>query len=115
MSEEVIRHHLESFEKRDVDAIVQNYAEDAVMFVPGRLIEGRDAIKVFYGHFTTNVVPAGSEIEVLENIVHDEIAYLSWTAETEHIKITFATDTFVFDNNDKIKAHTIGFVITDNS
>jgi hypothetical protein len=50
-------------------------------------------------------LPPGSPIEMSEQIVEDDIAYIVWSAESKKLKIPFGTDTFVMRDG-KIVAQT---------
>ena len=44
-TEMVFEHHLESILAKDVDAVLQGFAEDAVVFAPDGPIRGREQIR----------------------------------------------------------------------
>ncbi len=46
-------------------------------------------------------------------MTEDNIAYLVWHAESDGYKVPFASDTFVFDEDDKIRVQTIAFVLQE--
>jgi len=111
MSEITLDHHLHSFGERDVDAILEDYTEDSMIIIPNAVIRGLDQIKDFFTNLTTKVLPPGCDFELLEKVAEDNIGYIVWHAESEGFKIPYASDTFVFDEDDKILVQTVAFIL----
>ena len=91
-TEEVLGHHIEAFATTDVDTIMSDYADDAVMFSPDGTIEGKAAITEFFTGFVTLLTP-----EFLANFVmgsqqvNGEYAYLTWSVTGA---VPLGTDSF---------------------
>ena len=102
-TEAVLGHHLESFGSKDVNAIMEDYAEDSVLVTQDASFEGIAAIRGFFEAFMPGITP-----EILANftmdrqVVHGELAYIVWNAGN---LIPLGTDTFVIRNG-KIKFQT---------
>ncbi len=111
MSEITLDHHLYSFGERDVDAILEDYTEDSMIIIPNAVIRGLDQIKDFFTNLTTKVLPLGCDFELLEKVAEDNIGYIVWHAESDGFKIPYASDTFVFDEDDKILVQTVAFIL----
>jgi ketosteroid isomerase-like protein len=111
MSEITLDHHLHSFGERDVDAILEDYTEDSMIIIPNAVIRGLDQIKDFFTNLTTKVLPPGCDFELLEKVAEDNIGYIVWHAESDGFKIPYASDTFVFDEDDKILVQTVAFIL----
>lgn len=112
MSKSILDHHLGAFGARDVDAILQDYTEDSTIIIPKSVIKGLDKIRELYVNLTQNIVPQGSDFELVEKVVEGNIAYLIWNAESDRYKIPFASDTFIFENG-KIKLQTVAFILEE--
>lgn len=82
-TEAVFAHHLQAVRDRDVEAIVSDYAGDAIMMMPGAVLRGIEQIRA---HFT-NVVN-GLPAEALANIqvdqleIEGEFVFLLWSSGT---------------------------------
>jgi ketosteroid isomerase-like protein len=112
MSESILDHHLEAFGARDVDAILEDYTEGSTIIIPKSIIKGLDNIRELYVNLTQNILPQGSDFELVEKVVDGDIAYLIWNAESDGYKIPFASDTFLFEGG-KIKVQTVAFVMEE--
>lgn len=93
-TKQTLQNHLQAAERGDVDAIVADYAEDAIFFTPDGLLRGRSEIRAFFEQLMADF-PSGSTIEVKQQIVDGELAYLVWSGESETLSIPFATDTLI--------------------
>ena len=47
-TKQIVEQHLKSFGEHDLEGVLADYAPDAVLFVPGEPIRGRDAMKPFF-------------------------------------------------------------------
>ena len=112
MSESILNHHLVAVGERDVDAILEDYTEDSTIIIPNSVIKGLDNIRELFVNFTQNILPLGSEFELVEKVVDGNIAYLIWNAESDRYKIPFAGDTFIFEDG-KIKVQTVAFILEE--
>lgn len=113
MSEITLDHHLYSFGEGDVEAILEDYTEESVIIIPNTVIRGLDQIKDFFTNLVTEVLPPGCKFHLHDKVIEDNIAYLVWHAESDGYKVPFASDTFVFDEDDKIQVQTIAFVLQE--
>jgi hypothetical protein len=104
-TEETLLKHLQAFGSGDVDAIMADYDEAAVFIMPNGPLRGKDEIRLFFESLVADL-PPGSTLEVSEQIVEGEIAYIVWSGESEKLKVPFATDTFIVRDG-KIVAQTL--------
>ena len=111
MSEVTLDHHLYSFGEGDVEGLLEDYTEESVIIIPNALIKGLDEIRDFYTNLVTEILPPGCDFHLHEKVVVKNIGYLIWHAESDLYKIPFASDTFVYDENDKIELQTMAFVL----
>jgi ketosteroid isomerase-like protein len=103
-TEEILLKHLQAFGSGDVDAIMADYDDAAVLIMPDATLRGRAEIRLGFEALLEDL-PPGSTIEVSKQIVEGEIAYIVWSGESQKVKIPFATDTFVVRDG-KIVAQT---------
>jgi ketosteroid isomerase-like protein len=94
-TEQVLEHHLQAFGAGDVDAIVSDYSEEAVIFTPSGMVQGQEDIRAAFETLVAEFSKPGMSFEMVEQQTKDEIAYIVWTAETADNVYEFATDTFV--------------------
>ena len=95
-TEAVFAHHLQAVRDRDVEAIVFDYADDAVMMMPDGVVRGIDQIRT---HFTD--VVNGAPAELLTNLQADqlniegEFVFLLWSSGD---MVPHASDTLCIRN-----------------
>lgn len=104
----VLDHHLASFGSGDVDAIVSDYASDAVILIPGTAFRGHDEIRGLFDALVEEFGQEGVKFELTHRAVEGDIAFITWTAETGKGVYEMATDTFVIDDG-KIVAQTVAW------
>jgi ketosteroid isomerase-like protein len=104
-TEETLLKHLQAFGSGDVDALMADYDEAAVLIMPDGPLHGTAEIRSGFESLLAEDLPPGSTLDVSKQIVEGEIAYIVWSGESEKLKIPFATDTFVVRDG-KIVAQT---------
>lgn len=52
---DVLARHLKCFGENDLDGVLADSSSDAVLFVPGRLLKGPEAIQAFFPGFLFGV------------------------------------------------------------
>lgn len=101
-TEAVLAHHLRSFAQGDLEAIVSDYAPDAVLCTPQGPLIGHAEIRGFFDNFITNLpheVIVKRFVMNRQDIV-GEMAYIVWSAFPI---IDLGTDTFIIRDG-KIQA-----------
>ena len=102
---DVLMHHLQAIGEGDIDAIMADYAEDAVLFTPTGALRGHDEIRPLFEAMVADILPPGSTFEMLQQIIEGEIAYIVWSAESANYKMPLGTDTFIIRDG-KIQTQT---------
>ena len=102
-TESVIAHHLEAFMSGDVDEIMSDYAEDAVVFHPEGTAKGTTEIRSLIESLLTLLAPLIPNFEMVRQDSHGDVMYLAWKSGDA---APLGTDTFVVQN-DKIVAQTV--------
>lgn len=108
-TDEVLDHHLDAFGECDLDAVMDDYASDAVMIADGDVVEGADEIAALFDTLFDEFDDPDVEFSLNERVVHDDYAYIKWEAETPETVYDFATDTFVVRDGE-IVAQTLATV-----
>ena len=100
--ESIVEHHMEALLAGDVDEVMKDYADDAVMITAGMgTAEGAEALRTTFSMIPTEMF-AG--FEITETVVAGETAMITWKSDV----LSFGTDTFV-DRDGKIVAQTVAF------
>jgi SnoaL-like domain len=105
-TEKTLLRHWQGFVAGDVERIMADYAEDAVLISPEGTLRGHAQIRsLFTQIFADMFPPAGSSLNLAKQIVEGEIAYILWSGISPRYKVPFGTDTFVIRDG-KIVAQT---------
>ncbi len=94
-TERTLAHHLESLEKGDLDAVMSDYSESSVVLTPDGPLRGLEEIRTLFSKIIKDMLPPGSEVEMLRQDIEDEIAYTVWRGSSESYNFLIGTDTFV--------------------
>jgi len=93
-TERVLAHHLEAFES-GVDAILADYAEDAVLLTDKGPLRGRDQIRPIFEWLLADIFTPDSTFTMINQQIEGEIAYIVWSAESPRYRVPLATDTYL--------------------
>lgn len=94
---EVWKRHIDSWGKRDLDAIMSDYTQNAVLVLNNQTYEGRPAIrKVFQRLF--EIFDQG-ENHIDAPTIKDRLVYITWHFTPRGQQTAFGTDTFVVEHN----------------
>jgi len=89
----VLDNHLAAAQRGDLEAVLNDFSEDSVLFLPQGPVRGIAELRDFYKAFLTKP-PSGfpKAFELLRRDVDGEVAYIVWKAEPG---VLLATDTFL--------------------
>jgi ketosteroid isomerase-like protein len=100
--ESILEHHMEALVAGNIDEVMKDYADDAVLMTAGMgTAEGADALRTTFSMIPTEMF-AG--FELTETIVSGDFGIVTWKADG----LSFGTDTFVVRDG-KIVAQTVAF------
>jgi ketosteroid isomerase-like protein len=94
-TKEVLDHHLQCFGAGDLSGILSDYASDAVLFTPDGPLKGADAMRPLFQAMFAEFGKPGMVFTMKQQSVHDDYAYIVWSAETADNIYEVGTDTFV--------------------
>ena len=94
-TESTLAHHLDSLLAGDIEAIMNDYAEDSVLITPDGPLWGRQEIRRLFGKILSNMLPPGSEFELLRKEIAGEVAYTVWRGDSPYFTLLMGTDTFI--------------------
>jgi hypothetical protein len=96
--------HWQAFGAGDIEALMADYAEDAVLITPDGALKGQAQIQSLFVQMFM-FPPDKTSLNVAKQVVDAEIAYILWSGSSPYYNIPFATDTFVIRDR-KIVAQT---------
>jgi hypothetical protein len=105
--EEIFAHHGQVLGAEDLDGIVSDYAEDAILISQNKVYRGHDGVREVFVQLTGDVPQAEWE---LATVFADDVLYLEWKARSEVRRIEDGIDTFVFADG-LIRVQTIRYTV----
>ena len=81
-TQQVLEHHLKSFGEGDLEGILEDFADESVLFTPDGILRGPDERRAFFEAFFAEFAKPGASFEMKKQIVEGETAYIVWSAET---------------------------------
>ena len=84
--EQIIRRHVEAADRGDAAAMAADYAEDAVMLSPGRVVRGRAAIQAGFEGIFGPKAPIKFTVTALHIWSDGDVGFISWTANDGRFK-----------------------------
>lgn len=105
-----LQRHLNAFVQNDLDAIVADYAPDAVLVSADQTYRGVDSIRGFFREFMRKFPRGKSTVELDRSAFVGDLIYFTWHAATPVLDVPFATDTLVLKDG-KILKQTFGGVL----
>ena len=94
-TQRVLRHHMLAFDEGKVEAILADYAPDAVILTPEGPRRGHDEIIPFIRWALANMFTSTSTFTMIHQAIEGEVAYIVWSAESPYYSIGLGTDTFL--------------------
>ncbi len=90
-TEEVLGHHLQAIFSQNLEDIASDYTDDAVVFAPNGVFQGKENIRAFFAAALGMLGSAVSEISLIKQEINGEYAYILWSAGSV---LPFAGDSF---------------------
>ncbi|MGZ4524885.1 MAG: nuclear transport factor 2 family protein [Mycobacterium sp.] len=92
--QEVFAHHGKALAAADLDEIVVDYADDAVLITAAGVARGRDGVREAFAKLLDDLPNADWD---LKNLIFDgDLLFLEWTADSALNRVDDGVDTFVF-------------------
>jgi hypothetical protein len=92
---DVIANHNRRFREGNVDGILEDFADSAIVFTPSGPLKGRSEIRKFFEDVVAEFGKPGASIERHTESFDGDYYYVTWSAETPDNSYELATDTFV--------------------
>lgn len=94
VTREVVQRHLRTFGEGDLEGILADYADDAVMFTPDGPIKGMEELRAAFEQFISEWGQPGTTFELTQEEYDGAHGYVSWTAETAANVYEYGVDGF---------------------
>ena len=95
---EIIMHHLGSFQKNDLEAVVSDYTNESVLITQEAVYKGPKEIKGFFANLMTYFPEQKSSFQLDKLTVNNGLAYIVWHAKTPSLDVPLGSDTFILKN-----------------
>jgi ketosteroid isomerase-like protein len=105
--EEIFAHHAQALGAEDLDGIISDYADDAVLIVQGRVLRGLDGVRAAFTQLLQEVPQAAWQVDT---VFVDDVLYLEWKARSANSHIEDGIDTFVFRDG-RIQVQTVRYTV----
>lgn len=117
--EEVVRHHFAAAAARDLDAVVNDYADDAVLITADGIVRGKDGVRAAFAQLLRGPQPGARPAEarpargggpqiIVSHFTHD-IAWLIWAQNAGKADEVRGVETYQVRDG-KIVLETVGTV-----
>jgi hypothetical protein len=102
--EDIFAHHGEALMAGDLEEIVADYSEDAVIIAQSEVLRGRHGARAFFARMLQEVPQPTLEARP---VFAEDVLYLEWTARSGSRRLD-GVDTFVFRDG-QIRAQTVRY------
>jgi hypothetical protein len=105
--EEVFAHHGQALGAENLEDIVADYTDDAILVVQRQVFRGKDGARQVFTQLLSDVPQAGWE---LDTTFADDVLYLEWKATGGDRKVEDGVDTFIFEDG-MIRVQTVVYTV----
>jgi len=105
--EETFAHHGQALGAENLEDIVADYTEDAILVAQKKVYRGKDGARQVFTQLLSDVPQASWE---LETVFADDVLYLEWKATGAGRKIQDGIDTFIFQDG-MIRVQTVVYTV----
>ena len=99
VSQAVFDHHINAVLANDLDAILEDYSEESILFTPDSTYTGLTQIRGFFEGLLPSFPTEGTNIEVDRLAVEQDAVFILWHGSTPTLDIPFGTDTFIIQDS----------------
>lgn len=107
--EEVFAHHGSTLGAGDLEGILEDYSDDAVLIVQSQVFRGKDGAREVFTQLLQDVPDAEWG---LSTVFAEDVLYLEWSAEAKGVgrRVDDGIDTFVFRDG-QIRVQTVRYTV----
>ncbi|HUK72748.1 MAG TPA: nuclear transport factor 2 family protein [Streptosporangiaceae bacterium] len=106
--EEAFNHHAQALGAGDLDEIVADYTDDAVLISPAGVKRGKDGVRAAFIQMLADVPNANWDLKT--QIYENDILFLEWAADAATTRVEDGIDTFVFRDG-MIRVQTVRYTL----
>ena len=106
--QEIFAHHAAALGAGDLDEILADYTDDAVIISPEGPVSGRDGIREAFARILAALPDATWDIPT--QIFEEDVLFITWSATSEKTRVRDAVDTFVFRDG-LIRVQTVQYTV----
>jgi ketosteroid isomerase-like protein len=106
-TEEVFAHHGQALGAEDLDEILADYADDAILVVHKKVYRGKEGAREVFTQLLGDVPQAQWE---LDTVFVDDVLYLEWKATGGGRTVQDGIDTFVIADG-LIRVQTVAYTV----
>jgi ketosteroid isomerase-like protein len=106
--EQVVQHHVDAFTHHDLEAVLSDYADDAIFLAPKSTVQGKPALRKMFASFFSNSDNSKSPAPTFDAKVtaDGDVGYEHWVSNPGQPGSMEGTDAFVVRHG-KILFHTV--------
>jgi ketosteroid isomerase-like protein len=104
--QEIFQHHAAALGAADVEEVLADYLEDAVLITPRGPLRGKAGIREAFESIFADLPDATWNVPT--QIFEGDVLFIEWTAESPGGRVRDGIDTFVF-GDDGIRAQTVRY------
>jgi ketosteroid isomerase-like protein len=105
--EQVVKHHWEAFSHHDLEAVLSDYADDAIFIAPNQTVQGKAALRQMFAKYFSGGTGAQTAPSFDVKITADgDVGYEHWILNAGKPGALEGTDAFVVRQG-KILFHTV--------
>lgn len=107
--QEVFDHHGSTLGAGDLEGILEDYSDDAVLIVQSKVYRGKDGARQVFIQLLQDVPDAEWD---LSTVFEEDVLYLEWSAVSESAghRVDDGIDTFVFKDG-QIRVQTVRYTV----
>jgi hypothetical protein len=110
--QEVFDHHAQALGAEDLDEIVADYSDDAIIVTPAGAVRGKAGVRQTFVKLLGDLPKASWDIKT--TIYEDDVMLLEWGAEGGGNRVEDGIDTFVFRDG-LIRVQTVRYTLRSAS
>jgi ketosteroid isomerase-like protein len=104
--QEIFQHHAVALGAADVEEVLADYPDDAVLITPRGTLRGKAGIREAFESIFADLPDATWNVPT--QIFEGDVLFIEWTAESPAARVRDGIDTFVF-GEDGIRAQTVRY------
>jgi ketosteroid isomerase-like protein len=109
---EVFKHHGQVLGAGDLDGIVSDYSDDAVLITPEGVMRGKQGIREGFTKLLSDLPKATWNLK--NQIYEGDVLFLEWAAESDKTRTEDGIDTFVIRDG-LIRVQTVRYTLAPKS